>query len=108
MSGYGGRVQPEEWPEDDWPYEPRRERHGPTCVPSNPEIGCECGYAEWETEDRMAREEAEAERIAEMFEARPIGFVMHNGAGEIIFRQAGHPSTDPGPPWRPVQLVPHG
>ncbi len=106
MSGYGGRVQPEEWPEDDWPYDsaPRcRCRHNT----SDPERGCECGYAEWVGEKR-AGDEAEAERIAEMFEARPIGFVMHNGAGEIIFRQAGHPSTDPGPPWRPVQLVPHG
>lgn len=35
---------------------------------------------------------------------RPVGFVQHNGAGEIIFRQAGHPSNDPEPPWRPVYL----
>jgi hypothetical protein len=33
---------------------------------------------------------------------RPIGFVKHNGAGEIVFRQAGHPSNDPMEPWVPV------
>ncbi len=90
MSGYGGRVQPEEWPEDDgedWSAaradmvfnlyreadrqdrEAGRPRHGRDCRPSDPEIGCECGYAEWAGEKR-ATDEAEAERIAEMFGAQ--------------------------------------
>lgn len=38
-------------------------------------------------------------------EPRPVGFVNHNGAGEIVFRQAGHPGNDPGPPWAPVYLA---
>lgn len=38
-------------------------------------------------------------------EPRPIGFVKHNGAGEVTFRQAGHPGNDPGPPWAPVYLA---
>lgn len=29
-----------------------------------------------------------------MTDIRPVGFVKHNGCGEIIFRQAGHPSND--------------
>ena len=36
---------------------------------------------------------------------RPVGFVKHNGCGEILFRQAGHPSNDPEPPWRPVHYI---
>lgn len=34
-------------------------------------------------------------------DGRPLGFVLHNGSGELLFRQAGHPSNDPEPPWRP-------
>jgi hypothetical protein len=63
-----GITQPEEWPEDDWAYDsaPRcRCRHNT----SDPERGCECGYAEWKTEHAMA-ERDEAERIAEMFGAQ--------------------------------------
>lgn len=30
-------------------------RHGPTCQPSNPEVGCECGYAEWRDEQDEMR-----------------------------------------------------
>lgn len=40
---------------------------------------------------------------------RPIGFAKHNGAGEIIFRQAGHPSYDAtllAEHWKPVWLDP--
>jgi hypothetical protein len=37
-------------------------------------------------------------------EAHPIGYVRSNGAGEIVFRQAGHPGNDAqlGPEWKAV------
>lgn len=40
------------------PYSRRRAEpnHGPTCRPSDPEIGCECGYAEWRDEMRERAE----------------------------------------------------
>lgn len=38
---------------------------------------------------------------------RPIGHLKHNGCGEIIWRQIGHPSNDPTDDsgWKPVYLV---
>lgn len=45
-----------------------------------------------------------AEYARAMRTDRPVGFVRSNGAGEIVFRQAGHPSNDPGDPWCPVFL----
>ncbi len=37
---------------------------------------------------------------------QPVGFAKSNGAGEIVFRQAGHPTNDAQlePEWQPVYL----
>lgn len=59
--------------------------HGPTCRPSNPEIGCECGYAEWLEEERELRDlrvalDTPPERRDEE-QARAVAYYLaHGGA----------------------------
>lgn len=56
-------------------HRPRQEpNHGPTCRPSNPEIGCECGYAEWRDEMRERAELRTLPRACPKCGESPIDF----------------------------------
>lgn len=52
--------------------------------------------------DNYAAKEADEQEPANP----PIGWAKHNGAGEIVFRQAAHPANDAhlGPEWKAVYL----
>ena len=55
-------------------YRSRTPNHGPTCRPSNPEIGCECGYAEWRDEMRERAETRTLPRACPKCGESPIDF----------------------------------